>query len=76
MSNCLMIRHRVAPMARRMATSRARLAERESSRLATLAQAMSSTNATAPIIERNTARIGPPLNRWLNVSRIIPPSSS
>jgi hypothetical protein len=36
--------------------------------LATFAQAMSSTNPTAPIIARNTALIGPPLNRSLKVA--------
>ena len=48
-NNWRTIRHRVAPCATRMATSRARCAERAISRLATLAQAMSRTNATAPI---------------------------
>ena len=63
-----MTRQRVAPSAMRTAISRARCAERDSSRLATLAQAMSSTNPTAPIMDRNTARIGPPLNRSLKVA--------
>ena len=42
-SSCRTTRQRVAPSAMRTAISRARCAERESSRLATFAQAMSST---------------------------------
>ena len=46
-------RQRVAPSDTRTEISRARLVARDSSRLATLAQAISSTNATAPISDRN-----------------------
>ena len=52
-SSCRTMRQRVAPRAMRIAISRARCAERESSRLATFAQAMSSTKLTAPIIAMN-----------------------
>ena len=48
--NCRTIRPRPAPIAVRIAISRDRPAARVSSRLATLAQAMSSTNVTAPIM--------------------------
>ena len=51
----------------RTAISRARLVARDSSRLATFAHAISSTNATAPISDRNTVRIGPPFMFSLNV---------
>ncbi len=53
-------RQRDAPSATRTEISRARLVARDSSRLATFAQAISRTNATAPISDRNTVRIGPP----------------
>ena len=54
--------------ARRGRRSRAtRCADRASSRLATLAHAISSTKPTAPISDRNTERIGPPLTRSLKV---------
>ena len=65
--SCRTIRQRVAPSDTRTPTSRARAAERASSRFATFAQAMSSTNATAPMSDRNTSRIGPPFTRSLNV---------
>ena len=61
------MRQRVAPIDTRTAISRERCAERASSRLATLAQAISSTKPTAPISDRKTARIGPPLKRSLKV---------
>ena len=61
------MRHRVAPSEIRTDISRARVAERASSKFATFAQAMSSTKATAPISERKTSLIGPPLARSLNV---------
>ncbi len=47
-SSCLMSRARPAPSARRTAISRDRAEARASSRLAMFAQAISSTNATAP----------------------------
>ena len=49
-SNWRTRRARLAPMARRIAISRCRAAERARSRLATFAQAMSSTRLTAPSI--------------------------
>ncbi len=69
MSSCRTIRPRLAPSAVRTAISRARYAERASSRLATFAHAMSSTKPTAPSSERKISRIGPPLKRSLNVIR-------
>ena len=48
-SSCRMIRPRPAPMAARSATSRLRAVARTSSRFATLAQAISRTNATAAL---------------------------
>ena len=51
-------RQRVAPIAMRTAISRARRVDGTSSRLATFAQAISSTKLTAPIITRN---IDPPV---------------
>ena len=60
-SSCRTMRQRVAPSETRTDISRARAAERASSRLATLAQAISSTNATAPISARKTSLIWPPL---------------
>ena len=60
-------RQRDAPSDTRTEISRARLVARDSSRLATFAQAISSTNATAPISDRNTVRIGPPFCCSLNV---------
>ncbi len=62
------MRQRVAPTETRTAISRERCADRASSRFATFAQAINRTNATAPINDRNTTRIGPPLTRSLNVS--------
>ena len=47
-SSCTMMRPRPAPMAERMAISRRRPVARTSSRLATLAQAISRTRPTAP----------------------------
>ena len=47
-SSCRMRRPRPAPIAARIAISRRRPVARTSSRLATLAQAMSSTKLTAP----------------------------
>ena len=64
-SSCLITRQRDAPSDMRTEISRARLVARDSSRLATFAQAISSTNATAPINDRNTVRIGPPF--WLSL---------
>ena len=55
------MRQRVAPSETRTDISRARPAERASSRLATLAQAISRTKPTAPISDRKTSLIGPPL---------------
>ncbi len=49
-SSCATVRTRLAPSAVRTATSLLRAAERASSRLATLAQAISSTPNTAPSI--------------------------
>ena len=48
---------RLAPCDTRTPTSLARSADRASSRLATLLQAISNTNPTAPIIDQNTSRI-------------------
>ena len=56
-SSCRTMRQREAPSEMRTEISRARLVERDSSRLATLAHAISSTNATAPISDRNTVLI-------------------
>ena len=50
------IRARPAPIAARTEISRLRAVARASSRLATLAQAMSSTKVTAPIAVRVTRR--------------------
>ena len=60
-SSCRTMRQRVAPSDTRTEISRERFAERASSRLATFAQAMSSTKPTAPISDRNTSLIWPPL---------------
>ena len=54
------MRQRLAPIDIRTETSCARAAARASSRLATLAHAISSTNATAPVIAVNSATMGPP----------------
>ena len=55
------MRQRLAPIDMRTDISRARPADRDSSRFATLAQAMSSTKPTAPIIDASSGRIGPPI---------------
>jgi hypothetical protein len=68
MSSCRTTRRRVAPSAMRMATSRERFTDRESSRLATLAHAISSTKLTDTISARNMGRAGPPTNRSGNPS--------
>ena len=60
-SSCRTMRHRVAPIETRTAISRERSAARASSRLATFAQAMSSTNATAPMSDQNSTRICVPM---------------
>jgi hypothetical protein len=54
--NCRTMRSREAPIASRTATSRCRAEPRASSRLATLAQAISNTKPTAPSIVRKTGR--------------------
>ena len=54
--SCRTIRARPAPIARRTAISRCRDAARASSRLATLAQAISSTSPTAAISTKSGAR--------------------
>ena len=69
-------RQRVAPMAMRTAISCARAVERESIRLATLAQAISSTSTTAPITVRNMERPAPPMNRSVKVSTRTPRRSA
>ena len=56
-SSCRTTRQREAPREMRTEISRARLVERDSSRLATFAHAISSTKATAPISDRNTVLI-------------------
>ena len=56
-SNCRTSRQRPAPKAVRTAISCCRPAARASNRFATLAQAMSSTNATAPAKIKSDARI-------------------
>ena len=66
-SSCRTMRQRLAPSETRTAISRDRCAARASSRLATLAQAISSTNATAPISDRNMSRICGPATRSLKV---------
>ncbi len=55
------MRHRVAPIETRTAISRERSAARARSRLATFAQAMSSTNATAPMSDQKRTRISLPM---------------
>ena len=65
MRSCRTIRQRLAPRETRTAISRERCAARARSRLATLAQAMRSTNATAPMRERNINRICGPVARSL-----------
>ena len=55
-SSWRMMRPRPAPRAARTDISRARAVARASSRLATLAQAISSTKVTAPIAVRVTVR--------------------
>jgi hypothetical protein len=55
-SNWRTMRLRLAPMAARTANSLRRVVERASSRLATFAQAISSTNPTAP---NSTSRVEP-----------------
>lgn len=59
------IRNRPAPMASRTAISRCRADARASSRLATFAQAINSTNPTAPNIVPAAARAPDPRNRWV-----------
>ena len=54
-SSCRTMRPRLAPRAARTAISRWRASARESSRFATFAQAISSTNATAPISTTSAA---------------------
>ena len=58
-SSCLSRRSRVAPRAVRTAISFERAAARASSRLATLAQAMRSTNPTAPRSTSSAGRTSP-----------------
>ena len=61
--NCLTTAPRDAPSAVRMPTSFVRCAARSSSRLATFAQAMSSTKNTAPsIVQQELARLGSDLS--------------
>ena len=55
-------------MAIRVAISRARTVERDNSRLATFAHAMSSTKLTAPMTVMNMGRPAPPTNLSVNVS--------
>ena len=58
-SSCRATRPRVAPSAVRIASSRRRALARASSRLATLAHAMRSTNPTAPSSTRSGVRTSP-----------------
>ena len=55
--NCRTIRPRLAPTARRTATSRCRAVPRASSRLATFAHTISSTAPTAIVITRSAGRL-------------------
>ena len=56
---CLTIRPPLAPRAARMAISLRRASPRDSSRFATFAQAISSTNPTAPVRISSGSRIRP-----------------
>ena len=58
-SICRIRRRRPAPTAARTTSSRPRAAARASSRLATLAQAISNTNATAASSTNNVCRVSP-----------------
>ena len=69
-SNCRTTRHRLAPSATRTEISCVRCADRASKRLATFAQAISSTKATAPCSARKISRIGPLLARSLYGIRV------
>ncbi len=66
-SSCRMIRQRLAPSDTRTAISRDRRVARPSRRLATLAQAISSTKTTAPISERKMSRSWGPAIHSLKV---------
>ena len=59
-SSCRTMRQRLAPRARRSVTSRVRSAARASNRLATLAQAISRTNPTAPRSSPKVTIVSPP----------------
>ena len=61
------MRQRDAPREIRTDISRARPADRASSRFATFAHAISRTKPTAPISARKISLIGPPFTRSLNV---------
>ncbi len=69
-SSCRTMRQRVAPSAVRMPISRARAADRDSRRLATLAQAMSRMKPTAPIMAQNIVFAAPPT--WRLGERLDP----
>ena len=62
MLNCRMSLPRLAPIAARMAISRVREVAFASSRFATLAQAISSTSATAPSSSRSVGRTSPTID--------------
>src|ERR1035438_952681 len=66
------MRPRSAPRAVRMANSRLRAVERASSRLATLAQAMISTNPTAPASSSSVGWMLPTMSSFMET--ILPPA--
>ena len=68
-SICRTSRTRLAPIAARTASSRLRAEARTSSRLATLAHAISSTNATAPISDRIAGRTSPTRSSNIGTTR-------
>jgi len=68
-SNCPISRARLAPSAVRIAISRSRTVARASNRLATFADAMSSTNATAPRSTSSAERTSPTIASSSGVTR-------
>ena len=69
-SSCRTMRHRAAPSAVRIASSRRRATLRASSRLATFAHAMSRTNATAPCRTSNVRRLLSTMISWSGQTRM------
>ncbi len=72
--SCRTMRQRLAPRVVRIEISRERPTARARRRLATLAQAMRSTNATAPSRDLNTSFVSLPLKRSLKFWTMTPMS--